>query len=64
MGKKWKSLYIKDKMSKKVKYSIYSLRCPKTKEIKYVGSTTKTLYERLCGHIFTPNNKEKKRKDG
>lgn len=37
--------------------NIYSLNCPITGKVKYVGKTKKSLKQRLLGHLQTPTSK-------
>jgi hypothetical protein len=37
-------------------YKIYSLSCSKTKEIRYVGVTSRSLKGRLSGHLYNSKN--------
>lgn len=42
---------------KKLKYKIYSLNCPLSKEIRYIGVTTISLKRRLTQHIYEGKHK-------
>lgn len=44
-----------------MKYKIYVLKHPITKEIRYVGATIKSLNSRLSHHIYSANHRRKTR---
>ena len=54
---------VKEKMLKTIKnpphFKLYYLKCPKTKEIKYVGITQQKLSSRLKSHLSCKSNMKK-----